>query len=366
MTDTLFRALVTSADSIVSYEFTPGTTGSYGIVFSAQDERGRAVTTSLGGYVFSGNWLAWDDNPVRLPVQLDRDSVGVGDTLAVRFISPFARGEAWVTVEREEILAERRVRVSAGESVVRIPVDDRFVAGGHVSVLVADSGSAWAADSVQQRLRVGYVPFSVDAATRTLAVTVRPERRTFAPSDSIRVAVSLRDGQGRPVAGQVTLWAIDEGIAALTGYSVPDPVDAIYDGNATGLAFITSGKYLRSRARLLHPPGWDIGVSDSMDRAMFGMAALSANAVGAGNAAILLTRQLDARRDFRSTAFYVASLIVGADGEGIAHVKLADNLTSYRVFAVAMTKDNRFGKGDSSFVVTKPLFARASLPRGRS
>ena len=178
---------------------------------------------------------------MHLPVQLERDSVGVGDTLAVRFISPFARGEAWVTVERDEILAQHRVRVSAGESVVRIPVDDRFIAGGHVSVLVADSGSAWASDSAHQRLRVGYVPFSVDPTPRTLVVTVRPERRTFAPGDSARIAVSLRDRHLRPVAGQVTLWAIDEGVAALTRYSVADPVEARYAGDATGLGFIPSG-----------------------------------------------------------------------------------------------------------------------------
>ena len=67
---------------------------------------------------------AWGYNPARLPIRLDRDSVGVGDTLGVRFISPFTRGEAWVTVEREEILAQRRVRVARGESVVGLRAVD--------------------------------------------------------------------------------------------------------------------------------------------------------------------------------------------------------------------------------------------------
>ena len=369
--DTLVRTSVVSGDRPVTYEFTPRTTGNYGVVFSTQDDRGRTVTSSLGGYVFAGSWAAWDDNPVRLPIRFDHDSVDVGDTLTVRFISPFTRGEAWVTVEREEILAKRRVRVSAGESVVRIPVNDSFVTGAYVSVVVvADSGTAWTSDSTQQRIRVGYERFSVSPASKTLIVEVRPEQRKFAPGDSVRIAVNLRDRQSRPVAGQVTLWAIDEGVAALTGYSVTDPVGAIYDDYATGLTFVTSAKHLRSRARLLTPPGWSIGLSIGLSDSAVGFEALTLSAAmseygsPAANGVITVsTRQIDPRRDFRSTAFYITSLITGADGKATARVKLPDNLTSYRVFALAMTRDGLYGKGDSSFVVTKPLFARASLPR---
>lgn len=359
--DTLIRASVTSSDHPVSYEFTPRTTGSYGVVFSAEDGRGHTVTSSVGGYVFAaGGWMAWNDNPARLPIRLDRDSVAVGDTLSVRFISPFARGEAWVTVEREGILAQRRVSVSAGESVVRIPVAATFISGAHVSVLVADSGTVWASDSAHQRIRVGYTRFSVDPASKTLTVEVRPEQRTFAPGDSVSIAVNIRDRQSRPVAGQVTLWAIDEGVAALTDYSVGDPVSAIHGGYGTGLTFATSVKFLRSRARILIPPGWTIGI-----RGMESLSLSSAVVAGspAANGVVFITRQIDPRRDFRSTAFYIASLVVGADGQAVARVKLPDNLTTYRVFAVAMTKDDRYGKGDSAFVVSKPLFARASLPR---
>ena len=357
--DTLVRASVTSGDRPVSYEFTPRTTGSYGVVFSAQDDRGHTITSSVGGYVFAGTWMAWDDNPARLPIRLERDSVAVGDTLSVRFISPFTRGEAWVTVEREEILAQRRVRISAGESVVRIPVRASFVSGGHVSVLVVDSGTVWTSDSTHQRIRVGYTRFSVDPASKTLVVEVRPEQRKFAPGDSVSIAVNVRDRQSRPVAGQVTLWAIDEGVAALTDYSVADPVSTLYAGNATGLVFVTSAKHLRSRARLLAPDGWGIGLNDSV----FESLSVSAYGSAAANSAVYITRQVDPRRDFRSTAFYITSLIVGDDGQATARVKLPDNLTTYRVFAVAISKDDRYGKGDSSFVVTKPLFARAALPR---
>jgi len=360
--DTLVRASITSNDRPVPYEFTPRTTGSYGVLFSAQDDRGHTVTSSVGGYVFAaGNWMAWDANLARLPIRLDRDSVAVGDTLSVRFISPFARGEAWITVEREEILDQRRVSVSEGESVVRLPVRATFISGAHVSVVVTNSGTVWTSDSTHQRIRVGYTRFSVDPASKTLVVDVRPEQRKFGPGDSVSITVSVRDRQSRPVSGQVTLWAIDEGVAALTGYSLEDPVDAIHGGYGTGLTFATSAKSLRSRARMLTPPGWTVGLYQQMERLSLSAVAVAGSA--AANSTVVITRQVNPRRDFRSTAFYIASLMVGVEGQATARVKLPDNLTTYRVFAVAMTKDDRYGKGDSSFVVTKPLFARASLPR---
>ena len=362
VTDTVLRTSLVSADTAVRFDFTPRTTGSYGIVFSARNERGRTISTSLGAYVLGGDWTPWQETPLRLPLELDRDSVGPGDTLTVRFVSPFPRAEAWVTVEREEIIAQRRVRVGAGESVVRIPVTGQFIPGGHVSVLVADSGNAWMSDSIHQRIRIGYARFSVDRSSKSLIVEVRPLARTFAPGDSMTVTVSLSDRQSRPLAGQVTLWAIDEGVAALTGYDVEDPLGRIYAGYATGLAFVTSAKHLRSRGRLLSPPGWNVGLYDQMEGSHLALAAMAVGSPAA-NGVILTRRAVDPRRDFRSTAFYVASLIVGADGQATARVKLPDNLTTYRVFAIAMTKDDRYGAGDSSFVVTKPLFARASLPR---
>ena len=181
--------------------------------------------------------------------------------------------------------------------------------------------TAWSADSTHQRIRVGYTRFSVDPASKTLIVEVRPEQREFAPGDSVRIAVNLRDRQSRPVAGQVTLWAIDEGVAALTDYSVADPVSAIYGGYATGLMFATSAKLLRSRARLLDPPGWRIGLSDSMQEfRMLGANVSAMYGSEAGNSAVVITRQVNPRRDFRSTAFYITSLTIGPEGQATSQL----------------------------------------------
>ncbi len=77
---------------------------------------------------------------------------------------------------------------------------------------------------------------------------------------------------------------------------------------------------------------------------------------GEGAADILRSR-------FRATAFFLSS--VEADSSGVARttVTLPDNLTTFRVMAVAVTAGDRYGSARSPMLVTRPLLARPALPR---
>jgi uncharacterized protein YfaS (alpha-2-macroglobulin family) len=69
------------------------------------------------------------------------------------------------------------------------------------------------------------------------------------------------------------------------------------------------------------------------------------------------------RSRFRATAFYLGTVITDAAGSGVGAAKLPDNLTTFRVMAVAVTAGDRYGSGESEFLVTRPLIARPALPR---
>ena len=68
------------------------------------------------------------------------------------------------------------------------------------------------------------------------------------------------------------------------------------------------------------------------------------------------------RSQFRSTAFFLGSVVTDGRGDGLARAAVPDNLTTFRVIAVAVS-GNRFGSGDTTLLVTRPLVARAALPR---
>ncbi len=70
-----------------------------------------------------------------------------------------------------------------------------------------------------------------------------------------------------------------------------------------------------------------------------------------------------ARIDFNALAFYASSLPTDANGRASVKVKLPDNLTRYRVMAVAVAGEKQFGVGESAITARLPIMARPSAPR---
>jgi uncharacterized protein YfaS (alpha-2-macroglobulin family) len=68
------------------------------------------------------------------------------------------------------------------------------------------------------------------------------------------------------------------------------------------------------------------------------------------------------RKHFLACAFWNATLRTDAQGRVRAEFVAPDSLTRYRVMAVAASKQNQFGTGESAFAINKPVMVEASLP----
>jgi uncharacterized protein YfaS (alpha-2-macroglobulin family) len=69
------------------------------------------------------------------------------------------------------------------------------------------------------------------------------------------------------------------------------------------------------------------------------------------------------RTDFDPLAVYAPDEVTNADGTVTVDVPLPDNLTRYRVMAVAVSGAEQFGKGESTITARLPLMVRPSAPR---
>jgi uncharacterized protein YfaS (alpha-2-macroglobulin family) len=69
------------------------------------------------------------------------------------------------------------------------------------------------------------------------------------------------------------------------------------------------------------------------------------------------------RADFKTTAFFEAGRVTSNEGKAHFHFKLPDNLTTFRLMAVAADAGDRFGAGELRLTVNKPLMATPALPR---
>jgi uncharacterized protein YfaS (alpha-2-macroglobulin family) len=341
--DTVGACNVTTGSAPVSCPFTPDKGGIYVITLRAKDSKDRPVTTSFSRWASGSDWVPWnDENQFKMDVVADRNRYSVGDTATVLFASPFTDTEAWITVEREGLIEQRRLRLTSGSTTLKFPITEAFAPNAYVSILVARGRSAKPGpldDPGRPTIRVGYAQLRVTPEVKRLEIAVEPGKPEYRPGDTATVRLRVRDGKGGGQRSEVTLWAVDEGVLALTGYQTPDPLDLIYRERGLGLRLASNM----------------VSVAPQVPEGEKGRRAPGGGG-GAEGTDILRSR-------FQTTAFFLGSVVTDSLGVATARAKLPDNLTTFRVMAVAVTAGDRYGHGQSSMLVTRPLLARPALPR---
>ncbi|NOT09298.1 MAG: hypothetical protein HOP28_13970, partial [Gemmatimonadales bacterium] len=342
VSDTVGRCRVTTTVSGAACTLTPKEAGSYSVELRAEDRKGRAVVTSFYRWATGPGWVPWsDESQFKMDVIPDRTRYAVGDTATVLFASPFTGAEAWITVEREGLIEQRRLTVGDGATTLKFPIRESWAPNAFISIVVARGRSAAAGpldDPGRPTIRVGYAAVRVTPEGKRLRVAITPDRAEYRPGQQAKIGLDVREAAGAGRRSEVTLWAVDEGVLSLTGYRTPDPVDLLYRARGLGLRL---GSNLVSVAPQV--------VAGDKGRNPGGGG-------GEGAADVLRSR-------FRTTAFFLGSVVTDSSGKATATVRLPDNLTTFRVMAVAVTAADRYGNGQSPLLVTRPLLARAALPR---
>jgi len=342
--DTVSRcAVVTTAPAPATCVLTPTGGGMHRAEFTASDAAGRVTATTFGRWVTGEGFVPWsDESQFKMDVIADRDRYEIGDTATVMLAAPFTDAEAWVTVEREQVIEQRRLRLTSGATTLKIPITEAFAPNAFISVVVVRGRSAPPGkldDPGRPTMRVGYAEIRVTPAAKRLVVQVAGLKPEYRPGDTASVRVDVRDIAGRGARSEVTLWAVDLGVLALTAYKTPDPLDLLYQPRELGLR-LTSNL---------------VAVTPQMPEGEKGQRAPGGGG-GADGADVLRSR-------FKTTAFFLGSVVTDSAGRAVVTASLPDNLTTFRVMAVAVTTGDRYGSGDSELLVTRPVVARPALPR---
>ena len=359
LVDTIADRRLTLGRGDGSFSFTPDSSGSYAVVFTTRDSRGGpAITTisrSVAGAAAIRPRVVLRAPPAgfRLTLIADSTRLAVGDVAHVRFDSPFRDAEAWVTIEREGIIEERRQRASRGENVLDVPIRDAFAPNVFVSVVLVARDELARPDSARDRLRAGYVELNVSANKHNLSVAVATDRKSYSPRDTASIRVRVRDTSGRGVRSEVSVWAVDEGVLSLTGFSTPDLRARIYEPRGVGSVLWSTVPTLVTTDPMLTVVFLQQAMARLNEVVMLG------NSVASLSTAIEPT----VRSRFASTAFYLGRVETDDRGNAVARASVPDNLTTFRVMAVAASAGDQYGGGDTTLLVTRPLVARAALPR---
>lgn len=363
--------------------------GCYILHATARDAAGRRTRTDVTFYALGPGVSSWRTDGNRIDLTPERKTWKPGETARILIQSPWERATALVTVEREGISHHRTFTIASTQDTVEVPVTEADVPNVYVSVVLVKgrTSSEFTADGDIGRpaYRVGYTELTVDDGSKRLRVEVSADREEYRPRQPARVSVAVTARDGKPAAGEVTLWAVDYGLLSLTGYTTPDVVKAIYAPKAlqvmtedsrlalmlrrtTGDSqFDSSG--LRSSTVMGLPQD---RINITMDGISTGNNLLSGDGflsmamprLDAVEEVSLATGQvLQLRSDFRPLVFWLGSVTTDANGRATTTVTMPDSLTTYRIMAVAGDARSEFGFGEHAVHVTKPLTLLPAFPR---
>lgn len=304
---------VALANKSAMVAFTPKKSGSYKAEVTARDSRGNLVKTDAYLWVAGGSEF---DAKSGLTATLDKRQYQIGDTAQVVVQTDTPGSCAWLTTEGEGILSSQVIEFKGNEAIIQIPITSDYAPNFSVSVCQV-AGKSF--DTVSRPAKVGL-------EDRDLVVTVTPDRKEVHPGETVHLTVETKGRDGKAVAADVALRAVDEGIYQLRE-DTENGIESFY------------------------PERW----SNVSTEYSFPAAYLDGEDKGGAEVTI--------RKDFADTAFWQGGLHTDASGRATVSVKLPDNLTDWRVTASALSKDTRYGKGVAHVVARKELMLRMSLPQ---
>jgi len=320
-----------------------GKPGEYLLEASGKDGQGHDVLTSITFAVAGPGETVWNyRNPYAIDLVTDKESYEPGQMATILVKTPIA-GDALVTVERDRVLRSFVTRLSGNSPSIQVPVAETDAPNVFVSVMLLRGANDSPRKIKMPEYRIGYCELKVARPGDKLTVQVKPLSAASKPGDKVELEADVRDAQGKPaVDSEVVLYAVDEGVLSLTDYKTPDP-----------LAFFNQRRLLEVQTNLTLPTllKEDAEESDFANKGYL---------IGDGKGGPPLLNGL--RKNFLACAFWNATLRTNAQGQVRAEFVAPDSLTRYRVMAIAATRQNQFGAGESAFEIKKPVMVEASLP----
>ncbi|HKH91108.1 MAG TPA: MG2 domain-containing protein, partial [Gemmatimonadaceae bacterium] len=228
--DTTWRDSVTSGEQAVRASFMPTVDGWYEIIASIRDEHGRVAESGLHLGVMGAN-SGWPGGRSVLALKLDDREVNAGDTLDAIIEAP-ADLRAWVSVRNGGTPWQQLMTLKRGLNVLRVPVPQggARMAQLHVVAVRAVSATSSTSPSDLPYFFHENTIFWVNDSSRVLRVGISADRARYQPGDTVRVAVSVTNHQGRARKSELAVWAVDEGVVSLTGFRRPSLIETLLRG----------------------------------------------------------------------------------------------------------------------------------------
>ncbi len=343
----VFETRITSGTAVLKVPIPIKVAGVYVVELESADRLGRSQTVSLDLYAGGEEPLNWAKPATSVfTVSNDKAAYDPGDTANLVLQSPFQKGAALAIVEAPEGNQYRWLAVEGGAASFQLPVRATYVPQlpvhfvlmrGRVPGTTPGPGSA--SDLGKPATMAATTWVKVNPVDNRVDVKLEHPARSL-PGQKISVTIKLSDPHGKPLAGEVTLWLVDQAVLALGKEQRLDPLPDFITPVVSRLAVRDTRNLAFGQLAFAESPGGD-----------------------RGNREHGLLARMTVRRNFKTVPFYDPAIEVGPDGTVTVTVELPDNLTNFMIRAKAISGPDRFGVGTSQIAVRLPVIVQPALPR---
>ncbi len=337
---------VSTADGL-DFEFTPAQAGNFRVIASLEDSAGRSHATTIERWVTGKGEVLWESTAGNLlSVYPEKSTYNVGDTARFLVQNPFPGAQALITVERFGVINHWTKIFADSSEIIEIPVLPDYLPGFYVSVMVTaprveKPPGPQGEDLGKPAFRMGYVKVPVKDPYKELMVDVRPDKESYKPGDTVRVDLQVRPrnaGAGDAALPlELAVAVLDEAVFDLLpeGRKRFDPYQAFYSLDELDLSNFNLLMQLVGREDLAQK-GASTGGDGGADFSM--------------------------RSLFKFVSYWNPAISPDAEGKASISFTLPDNLTGWRVLAMAVSPEDRMGLGEGSFKVNQATEIRPALP----
>ena len=323
--------------------------GVYVVELETLDRLGRSQKVSVDLYAGGDEPVSWSRRPSDIfKVTPDKASYAPGETAHLIIESPFQQAHGLAIIEGPDGNRYQWFTVKAGAASFNVPIQKNFVPRVPVHFVLMRGRIPGVQPVAGGRIDLGK-PATVAATSwltiepvehQVSVVLKHPERAR--PGDTVDVTITLAERGGKPAAGEVTLWLVDQAVLALGKEQRLDPIPD----------FITP---VRSRLSVQDTRNWTLGILPFSDEPGGDG---DANEESEG-----LLDKVTVRKDFQSVPYFNPNIEIGPKGVITVRVKLPDNLTNFKLRAKAVSGADRFGVGTGQISVRLPVIVQPALPR---
>lgn len=288
----------------------------------------------FAGWYWSADSQQGGERPDQVQLTMEQDFVQLGQDLEVAIKAPYA-GQALVTVESDELLWKKLVKLDAAESTLTIPVSKHWDTHNlYASVMVLKPGDVERKHLPNRAFGVMHLP--LDRQARELQLSLIHDKK-LRPQQTVDVEIEASNKQANETV-YATLALVDSGILSISNFESPKPLDWFYGqrayeaalkDNYGSLVELVDGKFAKQRF------GGDADLSRGGDAPV---------------------------SDVQIVSIVKDKVELDENGKANLSVELPYFNGELRLMAVAFSK-KRYGSAESKAKVAAPLVIQASMPR---